>query len=42
MAAPEWHSDEQPADTKTSQARLSFGLKDILDWSEMEVATTYF
>ena len=26
---------------KTSQKRLSFGLKDVLDWSEMEVATTF-
>ena len=22
--------------------RLNFGLKDVLDWSEMEVATTFF
>ena len=25
---------------KTSQKRLNFGLQDVLDWSEMEVATT--
>ena len=31
-----------PADTKTSQKRLNFGLKDALYWSEMEIATTFF
>ena len=27
---------------KTSSKRLNFGLKGVLDWSEMEVATTFF
>ena len=27
---------------KTSYKRLNFGLKDVLDWSEMKVATTFF
>ena len=27
---------------KTSQKSLNFGLKDVLDWSQMEVATTFF
>ena len=27
---------------KTSYKRLNFGLKDVLDWSEMEVSTTIF
>ena len=27
---------------KTSSKRLNFGLKNVLDWSEMEVATTFF
>ena len=30
------------ADTETSQKRLISGLKDVLDWSEIEVATTFF
>ena len=31
------------ADTKTLQRRRKyFGLKDMLDWSEMGVATTFF
>ena len=25
-----------------SRKRLNFGLKDVLDWSEIEVATTFF
>ena len=27
---------------KTSQKRVIYGLKDVLDWSEMEVATAFF
>ena len=27
---------------KMSLKRLIFGLKDVLDWSEMDVATTFF
>ena len=30
------------ADTKTSQKLPNFGLKDALDWSEMEIASTFF
>ena len=35
---PSWHKDV----VKTSYKRLNFGLKNILDWSEMEVAKTIF
>ena len=38
MLYPSRHKDV----AKTSQKRLNFGLKDVLDWSEMEVATTFF
>ena len=37
MLYPSRHKDV----AKTSQKRLNFGLKDVLDWSEMEVATTF-
>ena len=35
-------TNSNPADTKTLQRRcLNFGLKDVLDWFEMEVTTTF-
>ena len=35
-------SGRLPGDVlKTSSRRLNFGLKDVLDWSEMEVATFF-
>ena len=37
-----FHSQPTQILAKTSQERLNFDLKDVLDWSEMEVATTFF